>query len=434
MDEARDLLEHAARLLAYRTPVLPREEVEALVGSFLARRDEILCLAREHGSPLYVVDRAALRTRVKRFTRAFDEALPGARHYYALKSNSCPELVRIIVEQGMGLDASSGVELELALDCGAQDIVFSGPAKRDDELVLAVAHAGRVTVLIDSFRELERVAAIAAGQGATVPAGVRLMVDNRGLWRKFGIALGDLPAFLARADGTAAIDLSGLQFHSSWNMGPGPQVELLTRVGQALAGVSTAWCERIRFVDIGGGFWPPQGEWLHAVATPEGRLRAAIMGAEPGMSEHYRIPAAPIEVFAQELAAAVREHILPRASCRVHTEPGRWICNDGMHILLTVVDRKGEDVVITDAGTNAVGWERYETDYFPVINLSRPGLAEHRCDVLGSLCTPHDVWGFSYHGEGIEPGDVLLVPTQGAYTYSLRQHFIKPLPQTVVLG
>jgi len=104
-----------------------------------------------------------------------------------------------------------------------------------------------------------------------------------------------------------------------------------------------------------------------------------------------------------------------------------------MHLLISAVDKKSPELVITDAGTNAIGWERFETDYFPVINLTRPGLDEHRCLVLGSLCTPHDVWGYSYHGKEIRPGDVLLIPCQGAYTYSLRQEFIKPLPKVVII-
>ena len=104
-----------------------------------------------------------------------------------------------------------------------------------------------------------------------------------------------------------------------------------------------------------------------------------------------------------------------------------------MHLLLTVIDRKTEDLVITDGGTNAVGWERFEHDYFPVLNLSRPALRENACAIMGSLCTPHDVWGYAYWGARIEPGDILLIPNQGAYTYSLRQHFIKALPKVVYL-
>jgi len=104
-----------------------------------------------------------------------------------------------------------------------------------------------------------------------------------------------------------------------------------------------------------------------------------------------------------------------------------------MHILLTVVDKKDEDLVIVDGGTNSVGWERFETDYFPIINLSNPSLVERKCFIFGSLCTPHDVWGYGYFGDGIEPGDILMIPSQGAYTYSLRQPFIKPLAQVFPL-
>jgi len=97
------------------------------------------------------------------------------------------------------------------------------------------------------------------------------------------------------------------------------------------------------------------------------------------------------------------------------------------------MDKKGNDLVITDAGTNAIGWERFESDYAPILNLTRPSLAEKKCRVLGSLCTPHDVWGYNYWGEDILPGDVLMIPCQGAYTYSLRQNFIKPIPTVVLI-
>jgi diaminopimelate decarboxylase len=102
-----------------------------------------------------------------------------------------------------------------------------------------------------------------------------------------------------------------------------------------------------------------------------------------------------------------------------------------MQFLFTVIDKKDRDLVITDAGTNVIGWERFEVDYFPILNLSRSDLIERPCQVLGSLCTPHDVWGYSYFGRNIQPGDLLMIPCQGAYTYSLGQRFIKSLPKVV---
>ncbi len=51
--------------------------------------------------------------------------------------------------------------------------------------------------------------------------------------------------------------------------------------------------------------------------------------------------------------------------------------------------------------------------------------------IFGSLCTPLDIWGASLFGEGALPGDILLIPNQGAYTFSLRQSFIKPKARVI---
>jgi diaminopimelate decarboxylase len=316
----------------------------------------------------------------------------------------------------------------MALELGAQDIVFSGPGKTADELQLALANADRVTLLMDSFGELARAGQLAAKMGVTVACGVRLTVDPSGLWRKFGIPLDVLPDFFDAASRWPQLDLKGLQFHTSWNMSPEPQVGFITALGRALESMPSALRDRIAFIDIGGGYWPEQGEWLQPAGTPEGRRREAVGLATGPRDRHYWYAATPIETFAEKLSAAILRHLLPLVGCRICLEPGRWICNDAVQLLMTVVDKKAPDVVITDAGTNAVGWERFETDYFPVLNLSRPSLTEQPCFILGALCTPHDVWGYAYFGDDIRPGDILMIPAQGAYTYSLRQHFIKPLP------
>ena len=433
MPNADALLTAAARRLQTTTPGLGATEIERFVRRFLDRADVFLAAAREHGSPLYVLEGRVLRDRAARFTRAFQAELPAVAVYYAMKSNNHPAVARILAESGLGLDVSSGREMAVALDCPARHIVFSGPGKTDEELRLAVAHRDRVTVLMDSFGELERLERVAAEAGEPVRAGVRLTTDERGLWRKFGVPLGDLPRLAKATEQCPHVRWGGLQFHTSWNMDSTAQTEFIARLGAALEALAPERRERIEFIDIGGGYWPAKGEWLHATATPAGLVRQAVAPVQRPSGSHHRCPSTPIEEFAREIGAAVREHLLSRVDCCLWMEPGRWICNDAMHILLTVIDRKGDDIVITDGGTNAVGWERFENDYFPVINLTRPALTERPCYVLGSLCTPHDVWGYFYHGRNIRPGDVLLVPTQGAYTYSLRQDFIKPLPKTVAL-
>ena len=345
--------------------------------------------------------------------------------YYAVKSNNYPGVSKALLDCGFGLDVSSGIELEMALALGARDLVFSGPGKTDSELSLAVAHWDRVVVLVDSFGELQRLERTAAAADRTVSVGVRLTTRTEGLWRKFGIGTEALSDFLAQATCASHLKIRGLQFHTSWNLGPAGQAAFIERLSETLRHIRPDLRSQIEFVDIGGGYWPEGGEWLQPAGVPEGKLRD-ILGESPGSWEdHYCFDAASIDTFARTIGNAVAKYLRSLIPVRICFEPGRWICNDAMHLLIRVVDKKDRDLVITDAGTNAVGWERFETDYFPVLNLSRPGLVERPCHVLGSLCTPHDVWGYAYWGRGIEVGDILMVPTQGAYTYSLRQHFIK---------
>ncbi|MFH1155374.1 MAG: decarboxylase [Pseudomonadota bacterium] len=414
------------------TPFLPRGELEPFLTAYGNRRDQYLAAAAR-GTPVYVLEPGVLARRAIAFKEAFQEVLPDIGCYYAMKSNNAPQVSKEMIRLGFGLDVSSGLELGEALDLGCRDIVFSGPGKTAGELALAVDHARETTVLMDSFGELDRLETAAAANGVAIRAGVRLTDNPQGLWRKFGIPLESLPEFWNRIKSCSHVQFRGLQFHASWNMNPDRQVAFIRSLGKALAAMPGDFINALGFIDMGGGYWPPQGEWLVYDGTPEGILDKARR--KPGRSplDHYRFPGVPIQVFAKALGGAVKEFIFPLTRCRICFEPGRWICNDAMHILITVVDQKAPDLVICDGGTNAVGWERYETDYCPVLNLSRWALEEKPCHVLGSLCTPHDVWGYTYWGSDIQPGDILMIPCQGAYTYSLRQTFIKPLPPLVVL-
>ncbi len=441
---------------------------DALVQRVLQRAPAYKAAAAREGSPLYLLELPVLRRNAEAFTQAFASHLPRVAVYYAVKCNPHGAVLRTLSKAGIGLDVSSGLELSAALEAGSRAIVFSGPGKTLSELSLTVPHTERVTVLIDSFRELERLESLAGSARKRIRAGVRLSREEQGFWRKFGIPLASLPAFLEAAQGCAHVDVRGLQFHTSWNLSPDAQVAFLQRLGPVLASLPEAARAEIEFVDIGGGFWPQEGEWLHrpdGIPLDEAALTVGAHGdgdksgwttrsetgprasavthdqtseephgsAARAVPEHFVRPAAPIGEFARAIGEAARRWVFPHLDCTICVEPGRWLVHDAMQILVTVVDRKAPDLVITDAGTNAVGWERFEQDYVPVVNLSQPDSTERSCLIMGSLCTPHDLWGLSYCGSAIGEGDLLLIPSQGAYTYTLRQQFIKPLPRVAIL-
>ena len=398
-------------------PVMTPEFLTRQVGPLFDQSQRYLEPVETHGSPLYLLDSAKLADQAARFRVAFASRLPATRFYFAVKSNNMPDISRILIREGFGLDVSSGLELAAALEMGAEDIIFSGPGKTRDELMRAAAHPDRVTLLMDSVGECRRFMAILAEKRQALSAGIRLNCQPEGLWQKFGILPDQVSSLIQEILAHPFLSCSGIQFHSSWNLTPDRQKELIRQAGALIGHMPADFLAGCRFIDIGGGYWPETGEWL--------------VSDDPLC--HYHLPAASVDTFAQELSNAVTDHVMPHISPVICFEPGRWICHDAVHIVVQVIDKKMPDMVITDAGTNAVGWERFETDYFPVLNLTRPGLTEHPCRILGSLCTPHDVWGYSFFGSDIQEGDILMIPFQGAYTYSLRQSFIKPLPKTVVI-
>ena len=404
--------------------IQPFKEMTSFIECYFLKGKKFIDAIGKEMTPCYLFEPEVISARAKAFKHAFQRYLSDTEFYFAVKSNNYPDVSQVVLSEGFGLDVSSGEELQMALDLGAENIIFSGPGKMEMELDLAIANSDKVIVLMDSLSEMKRLEKRAALHHKIIRVGIRLNLDPTGIWKKFGIPLNCLKPFLQAMETCDHIYFQGLQFHSSWNLRPERQVAFIKELGKTLAELSPLDRKKIQFIDIGGGYWPEQGEWL---IVPNNQKKEA-------KANSYDIKinrAASIDEFAQKIYQAICDHIYNQMICKICFEPGRWICNDAMHIIVKVMDKKYDDIVITNGATNAVGWERFEMDYFPVLNLSHPAIIEQNCLILGSLCTPHDIWGYHYWGKKIKEEDILMIPTQGAYTYSLRQHFIKGIPKVI---
>jgi diaminopimelate decarboxylase len=423
------------RALSGHAKTLPKETLKEYVNSVIDKTELFLTSASRFGTPQYLFHEPSLSSQIAKFQKAFSKYFDRYQIFYALKSNSFPGICKRVVEAGMGLDVSSGSELCMGLATGCRDIIFSGPGKTDEELLLAIRHRQRLTLLLDSMGELERLSALLKRQkchGESLKVGIRVRGSQQVVWNKFGIPLRDLAAFLEKAMSVEGAEPCGIQFHTSWNLDPTAQVTMLNEIGSHIRKhVPANLLQSLRFLDVGGGFWPEQGEWLNPQNTIKGKIIQLLDPEARFRLRHYYLDASPLEHFASEIAEALSRQGPPLRDVEVWAEPGRWISTPAMHILLTVVDKKDHRIVITDGGTNLLGWERPLNEFIPLINLTKPSLQERSFKIFGSLCTPYDIWGTSVFGDSIEPGNVLVVPDQGAYTYSLRQSFIKPLPGVI---
>jgi len=130
---------------------------------------DLLELAREHGTPLYVYDEATVRQRASEYVAAMGHA---GQVLYSAKAFASPQFLRVVAEEGLGLDVVSAGELHLALKSGfpQERIHFLGNNKSREDL--EAAYRAGATIVIDGAYEFELLLDI-------VPEGKRMPVMLR---------------------------------------------------------------------------------------------------------------------------------------------------------------------------------------------------------------------------------------------------------------
>lgn len=404
-------------------------------------RQPLLECASKHGTPLYVFEQNAVTKSLREFESAFQQANVPVHIYYAIKSNPYSGILETLSAAGVGLDASSTRELRAALAAGSAPIIFTGPAKTDKEFALILEHPDRVTVNLETEREMHLLQRMAKEKNVRIRCGIRVITSAHSAWGKFGQPLQQLSLFFQLAKECPNLTLCGIHFHLSWNETATPYVKALEEVGAYVQKeLSEADRASIEYVDIGGGFIPDTLEGDYPW-NPELRASSALVGTKlssilnPKNKKRY-IPTntMPLGDIAMELSDAFQNFILPHLpNAKLCAEPGRYLSQNCMHILLSLVDKKSDTMVITDGGNNIIGWEKYQFfTYTPIFNLTHFSLTQEiPLLIYGSLCTPDDIWGYYLYCSDFQEVDILCLPYQGAYTYTLAQEFIREVPSIV---
>ncbi len=126
-------------------------------GTLTMRGHDVRDLVSEHGTPAFFLDEADFRSRC----RDYREAFGGALVFYAAKAFLCTGVARWIEEEGLGLDVCTGGELAVAVHAGfpGDRLLLHGNNKSVTELSAAL-DAGVGRIVVDSFDEIERLAAL----------------------------------------------------------------------------------------------------------------------------------------------------------------------------------------------------------------------------------------------------------------------------------
>ena len=368
-------------------------------------------IARRFGTPTYVYDLDAMSEGARALVAAFGSPAQHGAHLvaYAVKANAAGPILRRFAELGLGADVVTGPELSLARAAGipARRIVFSGVAKTDSELRLAVTE-DIMAIQVESLGELRRLAAIASAMGRVARVSIRINpglddLDTHAHVRtghdeaKFGVALGRLSLLTELAAATPSVQLVGVACHVGSQFATTREYLEGARIVMDVA-ARIAASVPLEFVDAGGGFGIDYGG--RPCAAPEDFVRAAL-------EEKARRP---------ELAAVA-----------LHVEPGR--CLVGAHgvLLAQVIGDKTDGErrwMMIDAGMN---------------DLMRPALyqAEHRIEavleaasgesacasyrVVGPICESSDDFGARELPD--PPPPFVVIRDAGAYGYTMASRY-----------
>ena len=396
--------------------LLPASARVADDGSLAVGGVDLVGLAAEFGTPLYVYDEGELRARGREYREHFAGGVA-----YASKAFLCTAMAKLVAEEGLDLDVATGGELHVALHAGFPParIVFHGNNKSTDELRTAVS-AGVGRIIIDSFDEIDRLVALSADAEASpcvlvrvtpgVEAHTHEYIETGTEDSKFGFGLqnGEALRAVQRLVGSDRLRFGGLHCHI------GSQVFRLDSFGAAadhmvalMLTVETETGATLDELSLGGGLG------VRYVASDEG----------PSIAQYAAVLH---EVFEKALAAhAVRSR--PRLS----VEPGRSIAAPSGLTLYTVGTIKEipgvQTYVAVDGGMSdnprpVTYGAAYEAFLPGRVRASRPKVVT----VAGKHCEQGDLLVRGAHlPDDVTVGDILATPVTGAYAHSMASNYNK---------
>lgn len=387
-------------------------------------------LAKEYGTPLYVLDENVIRNTIRSYVNSFKKFYDGnGMPLYASKALSCKALCRIAKEENIGLDVVSGGEIYTAVQAGfpMEKVHFHGNNKTADEIRFAIdSKVGKFVV--DNLYELELLNKIAAEKNVVANISFRIkpgvdahthnFIRTGQIDSKFGFALetGEAYEAVKKALTYDNVALKELHCHiGSQIFDIDPFVTAAEIMIDFMGKIKNELDVVITELNLGGGF---------------------------GIMYTNDDEPVPYENYMEKVSVAVKskcnEHGLPVPF--IYIEPGRSVVGEAGITLYTVGGKKEIPDVRTyvsiDGGmTDNIRYALYQSAY-TVLNASKTDMeADEMVTIAGKCCESGDLIQEHTKVAKVEVGDTLAVLSTGAYNYSMASNYNRiPRPAMVMVN
>jgi diaminopimelate decarboxylase len=366
---------------------------------------DLIQLGNQFGTPLYVYDAEKISSQCQRLTKAFYK-IERFKIHYAVKALSNISILKLIKNQGVGLDTVSIEEVRLGLHAGfsPKDIIYTPNGVSIQELE-AVAAMG-VQVNIDNLSILEQFGAkhsqvpvcirinphVMAGGNANISVG---HIDS-----KFGISIHQLPHILRIIENTN-MHINGIHMHTGSDI---LDIDVFLYAAEILFEAAKHF-KSLDFIDFGSGFKVPY---------KKGDI-------ETNVEEFGRKLTKRFLAFEKEYGRTLT----------LAFEPGKFLVSEAGFFLAKVnVVKQTTSTVFAgiDTGFNhLIRPMLYGSEHF-IENISNPKGKERYYSVVGYICET-DTFANNRRILEIHEGDVLCFRNAGAYCFSMSSNYnsrIKP--------
>ena len=369
---------------------------------------DVVELAREFGTPAYIVSEDDMRARARGLQSAFAAESEDFELIFASKAFPCAAVCALFAEEGFGCDVASAGEMAIALAGGvpAGQIQMHGNAKSDRDLERAV-ELGIGAIVVDNLRDLDRLERLVDGSAKLkiylriapgVSPDTHPAISTGGPNTKFGFDLEHAPAAIARAQAIDSLELAGLHFHI------GSQIFDLSPFEGALR--TLASLGDFKAYNLGGGLAAAYTAQDHPPSYPE---------------------------YAAAKAGALESVFGP--GHKLLDEPGRALVANGCVTLYSVesVKRNVDTYVAVDGGMSdnlrpMLYGARYEAE---IADRFGGGTA---CHLVGKHCESGDILIRDADLNQPAAGDLVVVPATGAYGHAMANNYNGALRPPVIFA
>ena len=385
--------------------------------------EQLQTITQQYPTPFHLYDEKGIRDTARALYKAFSWN-PGYREFFAVKATPNPQILKILKEEGCGVDCSSLTELMMSDRCGfaGDEIMFSSNDTPAEEFALAAKLGATINLddishidfLKDTIGYIPKKISCRYNPGGTFTLGESeegfQVMDNPGQ-AKYGMTRPQMTQAFRRLKELGAEEFGIHAFLASNTLSNEYYPALAAILFQMAVELKNETGCHITFINLSGGVGVPY--------LPDQ-------------------PANDIAVIGEGVRRAYEDILVPAGMGDVSlcTELGRFMLAPNGHLITRVLHEKQtyKDYIGVDAcAANLMRPAMYGAYHHITVMGKEDQPCDHMYDVTGALCENNDKFAVDRMLPEIHIGDLLVIHDTGAHGHAMGYQYNGRLRSAEVL-